>query len=200
MRAKDIMTTPVVTVSPSTSLKDVAALLVEYGISAVPVVDDTGDILGIVSEADLVGLQSIADPRLHAAPADEGDVVVPLTAEELMSADVMTVTEEEDVTAVARMMLDRAVKRIPVVSGRKVTGIISRREIMKVLARSDASIDAEVSQKLAHERSLIGPFTATVAGGVVTLEGPADERARELAELVVRSTPGVTAVRFAEPR
>lgn len=196
MRAKDIMTTPVHTVTPETTLKQVAAILVTQRISAVPVVDEEGDLVGIVSEADVVGLQSIDDPRRHLLPGARRAEHPPHLAQDVMTREVVVAGEDEDVTQIARRMLARAVKRVPVVSAGRVTGIISRRDIMKVLARPDAGIEAELQSLLDDEIKMVGWFHVRVDEGVVTLTGPADEASRRLAGLLARSVPGVVEVRF----
>lgn len=197
MRASDIMTTPVFTAEPWTPLKRVAELLVEHDVSAVPIVDESGGILGIISESDLVHLQSVPDPRRHVQRTTIVVTRTPHLAAELMTRDVLTVTEDSDVTQVARIMLARDVKQIPVVAGGKVTGIISRRDIVKVLARADAAIREDVQERLNDEGGLIGWFRTEVTDGIVTLTGPEGTRARRLAELLAEGVPGVVGVRFA---
>ena len=199
MKAKDIMTTPVIQVTPAASLKELAGLLVDNDISAVPVVDDMGDLVGIVTEADVVPLQADPDPRRHLIPMARREGPIPETAGQVMTREVITVTPDADVTDIVRLMLERRIKRVPVVEGSRVVGMLSRRDVLKVLARSDASIEAELQDRLDDEVMLLGRFTAAVADGIVTLTGPDDVSARKLVELLARSTPGVVAVRFADP-
>ncbi|MBI4259101.1 MAG: CBS domain-containing protein [Actinobacteria bacterium] len=200
MRARDVMTTPVVTVRPSTHLKEVAALLLDRGISAVPVVDEDGELVGIVSEGDLVRLETVPAPQSHAIPMRRHVVDAPRLVEEVMTREVVTLPPEADVADVARLMLARRVKRIPIVEGRRVVGIVSRRDILKVLARPDAGIRQEVEALLDDEIVVLGRWTVGVADGIVTLTGEGDRRDRRLAELLARSVPGVVAVRFGEER
>ena len=199
MKAKDIMSTPVITARPDASLKQVAGTLVEHDISAVPIVDDVGDLVGIVTEGDLVRLQTIPDPRLHAIPfIGRKEEHVPVRAEQVMSINVVTAAEDEDVTDIARRMLTMHLKHVPVVAHKKVTGIISRRDILKVLARSDGSIEVELQERLNDEIALLGRFHARVNDGVVTITGPEENDVRRLARLIARSIPGVVAVRFGD--
>ncbi|MGH2655556.1 MAG: CBS domain-containing protein [Actinomycetota bacterium] len=195
MRVKDIMATPVVTVTPNQALKEVAALLVERGISAVPVVDQNDQLVGIVSERDLIPLETTPEPRSRILPV-KGRRHVPTTVAEVMTPDVVTLPESADAAEAARLMLDRGVKRIPIVKGPRVVGIVSRRDLLRVLARTDREIRAEIEELLDDEILMLGRFRAQVANGVVTLSGPADERSRRLAEVLARSVPGVLAVRF----
>ena len=199
MKAKDIMTTPVIQVTRTASLKELAGLLIDNDISGVPVVDESGDLVGIVTEADVVPLQADPDPRRHLIPVARREGPVPETAGQVMTPEVITVTPDADVTDIVRLMLDHRVKRVPVVEGTRVVGMLSRRDVLKVLARSDAGIEAELQAHLDDNATLLGRFTASVDRGIATLTGPEDPSGRKLVELLVRSTPGVVAVRFADP-
>lgn len=195
MRTKDIMTTPVVTVGPERPPKDVAELLVERGISAVPVIDENERLVGIVSEADLVVLETVPGPTSRILPLRPRRKV-PTTVAEVMTREVITLPGSADAAEAARLLLDHDVRRIPIVEEGRVVGIVSRRDLLRVLARSDREILREVEELLDDEILMLGRFRAQVADGVVTLSGPADERSRRLAEVLARSVPGVLAVRF----
>ena len=116
MRTRDVMSSPVVTVSPDVHLKDVAAILVERGINAVPVVEEGDRLVGIVTEADLLTLEAALT-----GGARPGSLAVgkgpPRTAGEVMSRSVYTVTEDTDATEAARLMLRHRLKSVPVVAG-----------------------------------------------------------------------------------
>ncbi len=196
MRVKDIMTAPVITVRPDMPIKEAAALLVERAISAVPVVDEAGILIGIVSEADFVRLETEPDPRAHAIPVSHRDRVVPRTVREIMTREVIAAPEDADVAEVARLMLEHHVKRLPVVADERVIGIVSRRDILRMLTRSDAEIRAEVEELLDDEILMIGALRVEVTGGLVTLTGRVRPTARRLAEILTRSVPGVLGVRF----
>ncbi|HSL67539.1 MAG TPA: CBS domain-containing protein [Actinomycetota bacterium] len=198
MRAKDVMTTPVITVSAGTPVKQVASVLVSNRISAVPVVDEHEDLIGIVSEGDLVPLETTPDPRSLILPIPQERGALPEIAADVMTRDVITVDELADASLVARLMLERRVKSIPVVDGKRVVGIVARRDLLKVLARSDKEILAELGRLLEEEIELGGRFRPEVSGGIVTLAGPRQEAGRRRAELLARSVPGVIDVRFAE--
>lgn len=191
------MSQPVITVAPGTPLKEVAAILVGHGISAAPVVTESGELVGIVSESDLLHLEA-PDPRRHIAPQPPGGA--PLrTAADAMTREVVALPEDADVAEVARAMLDRGVKRIPILSAGRITGIVSRRDILKVLARSDGEIRDELQELLDDEVEILGRFESRVSEGIVTLRGPRERAGRRLAELLARSVPGVVAVRFEDP-
>ncbi len=198
MRVREIMSHPVITVPPSLPVKHIAAILVEKRISGVPVVDENDCLLGIVTEADLVPLEAEPDPRSHILPLSAPGASLPATAEEAMTREIISLAEDADVAAAARLILERHVKRIPIVSDGKIVGIVSRRDILKVLARTDDEIQIELRDLLDDEIAVMRDFRAEVSGGVVTLRGPEDERERRLAVLMARSVPGVIEVRFAD--
>ena len=150
MRVRDVMSSPVITVSPDKRLKEVAELLVSNGISAVPVVDD-GELVGIVSEADLVPLELAPDPRAHLAPLADPPVDLPRVAAEVMTRAVVALHEDADAAEAGRLMLDRRIKSIPVVRGRQVVGIVARRDLLEVLARRDEDIARDLEAMLASE-------------------------------------------------
>jgi CBS domain-containing protein len=191
------MTSPVVTVTPDTSLKDVAALLVERAINAVPVVDAGGRLCGIVSEADLLALEAAAAPGASGART-----VAPHTAREVMSQSVYTLAEETDASAAARMMLRHGLKSVPVVAGDRVVGIVARRDLLRLVARGDADVRADLERRLEEEVELLQRVRVEVADGVVTVAGAGD-LGRQLVVGVARTVPGVVEVRAAggeEPR
>ena len=183
MRTNDIMTTPVVTVQPDTPLKDVARILVERGINAVPVVDAADRLCGIVSEADLLTLET-ADSRASR----------PHTAHEVMSKSVYTLAQDTDATAAARMMLRHRLKSVPVVAGDRVVGIVARRDLLRLVARGDDDIRADLQARLAAELELLQHLRVEVADGVVSVAG-AGELGRELVVGFARTVPGVVEVR-----
>jgi CBS domain-containing protein len=188
MRTRDIMTSPVVTVTPDTSLKDVAALLVERAINAVPVVDAGDRLCGIVSEADLLALEA-------AAPAASGArTVAPHTAREVMSQSVYTLAEDTDAAAAARMMLRHGLKSVPVVAGDRVVGIVARRDLLRLVARGDQDVRAELASRLREEIELLQRVRIEVADGVVTVAGAGD-LGRQLVVGLARTVPGVVDVR-----
>lgn len=197
MRVRDVMSSSVITVPPDMRLKEVADLLVRVGISAVPVVDD-GEMVGILSEADLVPLELAPDPRAHLIPPADTPVHLPKVAAEAMTQTVVALPEDADVAEAARLMLERRIKSIPVVRGRRVVGIVARRDLLKVLARSDQDIARDLEALLAAELGAPAPYRTTVSDGIVELRGPADPTSRRLASLLVRGVPGVVEVRFLE--
>jgi CBS domain-containing protein len=198
MRTKDIMTTPVITVRPQTSIKEAAGLLVDHGISALPVVNEDDELVGIVSEGDLITLETVPDPRSEILHVFQREHATPRFVSEVMTRHVVTLPENVDAAHAARLMLEKRVKSIPIVSGTHVVGIVARRDILTMLARSDGDIRRDVEALLDDEILMLGRFTIDVADGVVTLTGSTDVAGRRLAEVLARSVPGVLEVDFVD--
>src|SRR5262245_27352518 len=197
MRVREIMSSPVVTVTVDTTVKQAAALLVERGFNALPVVDGD-ELVGIVTEADLVPLESVPDPRRHLAPLDPGEGRLPRLVGEVMTREVITLPPGVDAAEAARMMGSSDLRSIPVTADRRVVGIVTRRDLVRVLARTDEEIARELAALLAEELPG-GPVGLEVADGVVTLSfaGTLDPGERRVAELLARTVPGVLRVRSA---
>jgi predicted transcriptional regulator len=179
------MTTPAITVGPETSPKEAAALLVRRKISAVPVVDGAGDLVGIVSEADLVQLETAPDR-------------VPDAVREVMTRHVWTTPPEADAAEVARLMLEKRIRSVPIVEGNHIVGIVARRDLLRVIARTDAEIRADVQELLAEEILMPDRLDIRVADGVVTLMGSTDSGRWRMAELLALSVAGVVGVEVVE--
>jgi CBS domain-containing protein len=196
MRVKDVMTTPVVTIRADASPKEAAALLREREIGALPVVDEHDDLIGMISETDLIRLGTEGDPRRHLLPLPRRyPAKTAATVAELMTAPVLTVNEDTDVASAARLMLERDVRQLAVVSAGHVVGIIARRDLIKVLARDDEQIKAEL-EELFNGETLVDHYTIEVHEGVATLDGSADSADRRLARILARGVPGVIEVVF----
>jgi CBS domain-containing protein len=195
MRAKDAMTSPAVTVTPETHCKDAAALLVRHRISALPVVDASGRLVGLVSEADLLPLEASPDPRSQATPMAPRTVPVARRVDEVMAPEVYTVDEDTDLGIVAQRMLEANVKRFPVLRGDRLVGIVSRHDLVKVIARTDEEVEAGVQAALAEEGLRLTSLRVRVRDGVVELVGDGDRQTLRLAEILARSVPGVLDVR-----
>jgi CBS domain-containing protein len=197
MRAKDVMTAPPITVNPETRCKDAAALLVEHRISALPVVGPDGDLVGIVSEADLLPLEANPDPRSQATPLPRGSAPTPRRVREVMTPEVYTVDEDTDLGIVAQRMLEANLKRFPVLRGHLVVGIVSRHDLVRVIARTDQEVEVGVQRTLKDEGMRLTSLDVRVRDGVVELTGGGDRQTLRLAEILARSVPGVLDVRVA---
>ena len=124
--AGDIMTTSVVTVTPRTTVFAAIHLLLEESISGMPVVDDNGDLAGILTEKDLL----VAD---HMLSADEVEVSF------IMVHDVVSVNEDATLSDVARLLVNRGFKRVPVLNNGKLVGLIARRDVLKIIGAARTS-------------------------------------------------------------
>ena len=187
MRICDVMSSPVVSVPPDALLKDVASLLVERRINAVPVVDAGGRLVGIVSEADLLPLET--------GPGPVPSGVAPHLAREVMRQSVYTLAEDTDATAAARMMLRHRLKSVPVVAGDRVVGMVTRRDLLRLIARSDQDIHADLEHRLKEEIQALQRLAVSVTGGVVTIDAGTGQLARRLLEGLAGTVPGVVEVR-----
>jgi CBS domain-containing protein len=118
MIARDIMTHDVITVAADTPVQDLAMLLLEHHVSGVPVVDGSGKILGVVSEADLLAKKGKA-------------------AKDIMSQKIVTVGEETPVEEIAALMTSEKIKRVLVVGAKELSGIVSRADIVRAIALGD---------------------------------------------------------------
>ena len=194
------MSQPVITVTPETGIKTAAELLVKDGISALPVVDSTGLLVGIVSEADLIPIEVRPDPRSQATPLAPTAGSTPRSVADVMTRDVVVVSAKSDVAQAARMMLNSDVKRVPVMRGRRMVGIVSRRDLVKVIAMADEKIERRINSLLAELGLMTAGATVTVTGGVATVPVDYEGVARRLVESVVLQVAGVLEVRFEAPR
>ena len=201
---KDVMSALPVCVSKTASFGEIVARLRECRVSAFPVLDADGKVIGVVSEADLLVKEAAADePNVvwgllagivhHAARAKAGGV----TAADLMTSPAVTIGPNDTVEHAARLMYDRKVKRLPVVdpAGRPI-GIISRTDVLAVFDRADAEIREEIMSQVITGRSEPSWYSVIVKDGVVTLEGTPETAAigRDLARRA-RHVQGVVAVR-----
>lgn len=151
MQARDVMTTAVITVSPETQMGRIASILLEKRISAVPVVDQTGSIVGIVSEGDL--LRESAPDRekgrdwwlalLAEGEALSREFLATLrnnnkAAREIMSAPVVTVSEDTDIGEIGKLFASLQINRVPVTREGRITGIVSRADLVRAIAKQHA--------------------------------------------------------------
>jgi len=198
---KDVMTTEVVAVRRETTFKEMAALLRRYRVSALPVVDDAGRVLGVVSEADLLAKEALSDPGPVAELVHRKDLrkAEGLTAGDLMTSPPVTATPDDPVEQAVRIMHFMRVKRLPVVnSDGQLVGIISRADVLAVFDRSDEDVRKDIAEGILQHEYLVDPrqFRVTVESGVVTMEGTPETTAFGRALIrKVRHVSGVVAVR-----
>jgi CBS domain-containing protein len=200
----DLMTRDVITVQEDTPFKEIAAVLAEREISAVPVLDGSGRLTGLVSEDDLLRREAgQAEPEGRgdlpksesAASGAPGAAAAAATAEDVMSTPVFTAHSGWSVVEAARAMERHQVKRLPVVDDTdRVIGIVSRRDLLRVFLRSDRAIREEIEYDVLRETLALDPGAVRVhvVDGVVTLEGKVPRRSLiPVVERLCRSTDGV---------
>jgi CBS domain-containing protein len=195
MRAREIMTHPVVTVHTDTPVQRAAALLAQYGITSLPVVDEQDHVVGIVSEADLIRDRMPHDPRSHVLPAPHEQPDPSRLVRQVMTETVVCVDHAADTADLAELMLVNNVRAVPIVDGSQLVGIVSRRDLLRTLVRDDDAITAEVQQRLDDYASEPGRWSVFADGGVVTITGHFDDDAQEqIATVLTRTVPGVIRV------
>ncbi len=181
MRAMDVMTTNVITVSPDTSVQEVATLLSERGISGVPVVDAENRLVGIVSEGDLLhrvetGTDRRPDRRsgrrrswwLDTVGSDEElarDYVKShgRTAKDVMTSEVISVSETTELADIANLLETKRIKRVPVVRDGRLVGIVSRANLVRALAAAGSRLTHRHRHRRSHDPPKT-PGRATGAG------------------------------------
>ena len=149
MLAKDVMTPNVVAVAPETSIHEIARLLLQRQISGVPVLEDDGNLVGLVSEGDLIRrVEPQAEDRrswwlnLLTSESEKARAYVVThgrSARDVMPTDVVTIPESAELGEIARLLEERQIKRVPVMRDQKVVGIVSRSNLLQGLASSPAT-------------------------------------------------------------
>lgn len=199
MRAKDLMTSAVVVVRPDTPAKEAAAVLTSHGYTLLPVVDAYDNLVGVVSEADLIRGRILPDPRalIHDEPPPPADPPARLVAD-VMTAEPVVVDTTLDAVAITKLMLARHLRALPVVDGDRLAGILTRRDLLRTIARDDRDIARDVRHRLAA--ACRQRWEVDVADGVVTLAAETDDPAEQhIARVIAAALPGVIDVRLAGP-
>jgi CBS domain-containing protein len=220
MLAKDVMTRDVITITPEMPIVDVANLLLSRKISAVPVVDGEGRLIGIVSEGDLIHRSEIGTEPHHTwwhnffagreQQAVEFMKVHGVQARHVMTREVATAREDTPLAEVVDMFDRFGVNRVPIVRDDRLVGIISRSDVLRPLAalkrrspeadKSDAQIRAELEKVLreavwATVTSISSSINFEVDGGIVRMTGiVGSEAEREALCIAAEGIPGVKAV------
>lgn len=208
MQAKDIMTTRVVTVSPHHSVRHAAQIMLDRGISGLPVIDDEGRLVGIISEGDLLRRAELGSALHSPNPVRQQarDYVRSHSWKvgDLLTTNVITVGEEIPVGQIAALMEERHVKRLPVMRNGTIVGIVSRADLLRAIAV--AKLEAPVSSDEAIRRSVLARLGEVhelnevrlgviVSGSIVHLWGDVySEAARRAAIVVAEGVRGVTGV------
>lgn len=192
MFVREVMSAPAITVTAGTTVREALRVLDEHEITALPVVDEHGRILGVVSEADLVREAVLPDARAHMIPVHLSESAPARIVADVMTHGALTVSSGSDLVDAVDMLTSTMVKSLPVVDHGLVVGVVSRKDVVHLLARRDESIRAELD---ALVRSEGADWQVDVTDGVVLVSGPADEHQRGVAEALAGSVRGVVAVR-----
>jgi CBS domain-containing protein len=207
--ARDIMTSPVITARPETTIRDLAALMTTHRISGIPVVTAEHQLVGIVTEGDLLykevvpkpqeppaavrrlPIRAIVEAHEHARKA-EGT-----RAYELMTSPVLTVTETATVHEIAEVMVHHGINRVVVLRAGRVVGIVSRADVLKAFRRPDAELAEVIRHSLTHDLWIdLSRVTIDVKDGVVFLDGTVERKSeKELADKWASMADGVVEVR-----
>lgn len=188
MLVREAMTTDVVSVGPDTSIKTAAQLLHHHQVTTLPVLDERGELLGVVGEADVLVDAFLPDQRAHEKPVAPARPPAFTKVGQVMSRHVLTVPADADVAQAADLMLGTVVKSLPVIAENRVVGILSRRDLVALLAERDEQIEADVDHLIAGAGY---DWTVEVHDGVVTVSGPASAGDIEIASVLIGTVPGV---------
>jgi CBS domain-containing protein len=215
MKARDVMVSPVITVKPSSSVKEVAKIFLERRVSAAPVIDDQGKLVGIVSEGDLMHRAEAGTERhrswwLRALTAEETLAAEYIKAHgrkvaDVMTRDVITAAPDTPLHEIAALLEKKSIKRVPIVKNGHLVGIVSRANLIQAVASTRKELEIPLSDNairdklLAHLQGQAWAHTlllnVTVNGGVVDLWGiTGSEAERKAIRVAAESTPGVSAV------
>jgi CBS domain-containing protein len=216
MKAADVMVSNVITVGVNASIGEVAAILLNNHVSAAPVVDEKGELVGIVSEGDLIRRPEIGTAKRHSwwlelisnkwASATEYIKSHSRKVADVMTRDVITAKPDTPLGDIAAMLERNRIKRVPIVEGGKLVGLVSRGNILQALASatkklsslttaSDSELRKKVQSRVAAEPWRPTMLTVTVQDGTVDLWGLVHSvEERKAAQLAAESTPGVRAV------
>jgi CBS domain-containing protein len=195
MRAEDIMSSPAIKVRPETPAKAAIAMLAAHGFTALPVVDQDDRLLGIVTEADLLRDRIIPDSRtLIWQTQDAPRTPAPNTVGEVMTTSAVGMSRLSDAADLATVMLRDNIRCVPILDGSRVVGIVTRRDLLRTLARDDLAIVADVRHQLtAYAGS--DRWTVSVQDGVVRILDKFDnDNDRHVATVLAQAVPGVQAV------
>ncbi|WP_410622874.1 HPP family protein [Amycolatopsis sp. cmx-8-4] len=189
MRARDVMTSPVITVQPWTSAKEAAELLSTHGFTALPVVDDDDGLIGIVTEADLIRGRIPVDVRFTHEHHEA--VAAGKTVGDLMTSPATAMSTGTDVADLCQALIDARIRAMPIVDGSAVVGIVTRGDIVRVLARDDSAIARDVKHRLEIYGGS-GRWEIDVHDGNVHIADRFDDDSdRHVAQLLALAVPGV---------
>jgi CBS domain-containing protein len=206
MQVEDVMTREVATARAEMTLKEAAREMAARGISGMPVLDDDGSVIGVISEADLLGKErhepepdgGLLSRVRHRSESDVERRFDARLVGAAMTAPAVTVSAYCPVSGAAERMLTRGINRLPVVRRGELIGIVTRADLVKAFARSDDDLDAEVremvqlQQEIAADRNVIH---VSISEGEVTLTGAVRRHSQAgVVARMIRTIPGVVGV------
>ncbi|MFE3289199.1 CBS domain-containing protein [Rhodococcus sp. NPDC059234] len=182
---RDVLTRPVVTVRPDTGLREAVALLTDRCVSSLPVVDDLGHVVGILSESD----------SMRGELADRGALV-----KSAMTTPAAVVGPAVEVGVVAERLLREHLRSIPVVEAGLLVGVVSRRDLLRTMVRDDDVIASKVRALLDDYAGSTRQWSVDATDGRVVVAGHfADEAEKRVVQALTRTVGGVTRVETEEP-
>ncbi len=215
MQARDVMHSPVITLKPTSSIKEAAKLFLKRRISAAPVIDAQGKLVGIVSEGDLIHRSEIGTEQRRSwwltLIAEDQDLARDYIkahsrqVADVMTRNVVTATPDTPLNEIAIMLEKNAIKRVPIVRDGRLVGIVSRANLVQAVATSGSKLDIPLSDAAIREKLLAhldaqrwantGLPNVTVNDGVVDLWGiTSSELERKAIRVAAEAAPGVRAV------
>lgn len=216
MKARDVMVSPVITINPNASVKEVTQILLQHHISALPVVDDTGRLIGIVSESDLMRRADLGtEPRrsrwLSSLFFDEARLAAEYVkvhsrrVADVMTARVITAAPDTPLNEIASLLEKHSIKRVPIVENGSLVGIVSRANLIQALATDRKGLEIPVPDTklrdriMSHLRAQPWAHTSlinvTVNDGIVDIWGlTLSKEEKEALRVAAESIPGVRAV------
>ncbi|MEV6246774.1 CBS domain-containing protein [Streptomyces sp. NPDC051742] len=194
----DVMTHTAVAIGRDASYKEIVALMDQWKVSAVPVLEGEGRVVGVVSEADLLPKEEFRLDQPRPDEFAEAAKAGALRAGELMSSPAVTVHPAATLAEAARIMATRKVKRLPVVNDiGMLEGVVSRSDLLKVFLRTDGEIEEEIRRSILGESAAPPELDVSVRDGVATVRGAlADRSLVPLLARAVRAVEGVVDVRM----
>lgn len=215
MKARDVMVSPVITVKPYSSVRDVAKLLIEKRISAVPVVGDDGKLAGMISEGDLMHRSETGTERQHSwwlrPIAGESTLASEYIQNhthkisDLMRRKVITAKPDTPLSEIAVLMERNGIKRVPIMQDGELVGIVSRANLVQAIASAPTGLEVPLADEAIRDKLIAklqaqpwahtDRFNVTVHNGVVSFWGIANsETERKALCVAAETTPGVRAV------
>jgi CBS domain-containing protein len=216
MKARDVMVSPVITVKPTSSVKEAAQLLLHHHISALPVVEGAGKVVGIVSESDLMRRADLGTERrrsrwLSALFSDEERLAAEYVkahgrkVADVMTKSVITAAPDAPLRDIASLLEKNAIKRVPIVENGTLVGIVSRANLIQALATDRSDVEVPIPDSKLRERIMshlkaqpwahTSLINVTVNDGTVEIWGMTlSNEEKQALRVAAESIPGVRAV------